>query len=415
MNDLFSQPLPFGSNVSGYEAAVENVTDAPFDDSAEIERAHRNLDDREALLYAILDASPDALVVIDQQGLIRSFSSAAERLFGFAVQEVEGQNISMLMPASHREEHDRHLAHHIATGERRIIGVNRVVTGQRKDGSTFPMEIYVGEVNVPGMKVFAGFVRDVSERKEQERRVNELQTELVHVSRSVELGQMVAALAHEIADPLAAMSFYLATVRRQLAAGDVDAVQALLDKVLAQSDRTRQIVRRINDHVRKRATDRQVEDLSRIIEEASALAMVGTGKDVKLAVSINHDAREAVVDKIQIQQVLQNLMRNAVEAMTDSPGRELSISAARDGDMVEISVADTGPGLSRAARSKLFQPFNTTKPNGLGVGLSVCRLIVEAHGGKICADDGDNAGTVFRLTIPHHVESPAKRASSGSV
>ena len=142
--------------------------------------------------------------------------------------------------------------------------------------------------------------------------------------------------------------------------------------------------------------------------------MVGTGKNIKLAVSINHDAREAVVDKIQIQQVLHNLMRNAVEAMSDSPCRELSISTARDGDMVEISVADTGPGVSRAARSKLFQPFNTTKPNGMGVGLSVCRLIVEAHGGKIRADDGDIAGTVFRLTIPHPVEKSLPRVSSGS-
>ena len=239
-------------------AAGANMSE--FDCATEMERAHRNLEDREALLYAILDASPDALVVIDQQGLIRSFSSAAERLFGFDVDEVEGRNVSMLMPAPDRDAHNSYLARYLTTGEHRLIGTKRIVSGQRKDGTTFPMEISIGEVNMPGMKVFAGFIRDVSERTEQERRVNELQAELVHLSRSVELGQMVAALAHEIADPLTAMTFYLGTVRRQLTSGDLDAVQSLLNKVLEQSDRTRQIVRRIGDHVRKRATDRQVED-----------------------------------------------------------------------------------------------------------------------------------------------------------
>ena len=383
-------------------------------DIGEMQRIRRDLERREGLLFAILDASPDALVVIDQQGLIRSFSAAAERLFGFNAMEVEGQSVNMLMPPPYRDEHDGHVARHFATGERHVVGTKRIVFGERKDGSTFPMELAIGEVNVAGMRLFAGFIRDLTERQERERCVNELQSELVHVSRAVELGQMLAEFAHEVADPLMAISFYLGTVRRQLVAGDVIAVQSLVDRVLEQSDRARQIVRRISDHVRKRAADRQVEDLTKVIEESSALALVGAGRDIKLDVRIGDNAREAVIDKIQIQQVLLNLMRNAVEAMTDSPWRELSISTARDGDMVEISVSDTGSGLTRAARSKLFQPFNTTKPNGMGVGLSVCRLIVEAHGGKIRADDGDGAGTVFRLTIPHHVEKPLKMASSGA-
>ena len=119
------------------------------------------------------------------------------------------------------------------------------------------------------------------------------------------------------------------------------------------------------------------------IEEASALALVGVGQGLKLDIRVAEDAAEAVIDKIQIQQVLLNLMRNAVEAMADSARRELTISARRAGDMVEISVADTGPGLPEQVRARLFQPFVTTKADGMGVGLSVCRAIVEAHGGEL--------------------------------
>ncbi len=144
----------------------------------------------------------------------------------------------------------------------------------------------------------------------------------------------------------------------------------------------------------------EVESLSKTIEEASALALVGVGQGLKLDIRVDSDAAEAVIDKIQIQQVLLNLMRNATEAMAASARRELTVTAHRAGDMVEISVADTGPGLPESVRARLFQPFVTTKPNGMGVGLSVCRTIVEAHGGELRAEDGARGGTVFRLTVP---------------
>jgi two-component system sensor kinase FixL len=293
------------------------------------------------------------------------------------------------------------LAHYLSTGERRIIGIGRIVVGQRKDGSLFPMELAIGEVSLPGMQLFAEFVRDLTAREGRERRINELQAELVHVSRVTELGQMVAALAHEVNQPLTAIASYLSGIRRLLAAGNQAAAQQAMQKVVEQGDRARQIIQRIRDHVSKRATEKQVESLLGTIEEASALAMVGV-HGLKLKIQVDEDAREAVIDKIQIQQVLLNLMRNAAEAMAGLARRELSITAIRTKNMIEISVADTGPGLPEAVRARLFQPFVTTKLDGMGVGLSVCHTIVEAHGGALRAEEGRGGGTVFRLTLPCH-------------
>jgi two-component system, LuxR family, sensor kinase FixL len=370
-------------------------------DISEMQRVQRDLERREALLGSILDTVPDALIVIDKQGLIQSFSVAAERLFGFSSDEVRGKNVSMLMPAPYRQEHDGYLARYRATGERRIIGIGRIVVGGRRDGSTFPMELTVGEVNLPGTQLFAGFIRDLTERQDRERRLSELQTELAHVSRLTELGQMVAALAHEVNQPLTAMSNYLSGVRRLLAAGNQQGVEQAMERIAEQGNRAQQIIKRLRDFVNKRATERRTESLFKTIEEAIGLALIGVGQDVRLDIRVDAGAAEAVIDRVQIQQVLLNLIRNATEAMAGSARRELSIATTRAGDMVEVSVSDTGPGLPQSVRARLFEPFVTTKSNGMGVGLSVCRTIVEAHGGELRVEDGADGGTIFRFTVPY--------------
>jgi two-component system, LuxR family, sensor kinase FixL len=369
-------------------------------DLSEMQNVHRDLKRREGLLRAILDAAPDALVVINKHGLIQSFSAAAERMFGYSPADVVGRNVSMLMPSPYRKGHDGYLAHYLETGERRIIGIGRVVVGQRKDGGQFPMELTVGEVDVLGTQLFAGFVRDLTKRQEREKRVNELQSELLHVSRVAELGQMVAALAHEVNQPLTAITAYLSGVRRLLATDKHDAVPQAMERISEQADRARQIVKRIRDHVNKQETERQVENLLKLIEEACSLALVGVDQGLRLEIRVDETAAEVLVDKIQIQQVLLNLMRNAAEAMEGSTRRELSIEGIRSGDMVRVSVADTGPGLPATVRARLFEPFVTTKTNGMGVGLSVSRTIIEAHGGNLHADDRVDGGTVFHFTIP---------------
>ena len=389
------------SPVRDAEGTVVGVSKIARDLSEE-HRANQELQRREALLRSILDTVPDALVVIDEHGLIQSFSAAAERLFGFGFEEVVGRNVSMLMPSPYREQHSSYLARYLATGERHIIGIGRIVVGQRKDGSTFPMELAVGEVNLTGARLFTGFVRDLTERQDRERRLSELQSELIHVSRLNELGQMVSALAHEVNQPLTAMTNYVSGMRRLLAAGNRQGAELAMDRIAEQADRARQIIQRLRNLATKSEGERRVESLTTVIEEASALALVGIGQGLKLNIRVAADAAEAVIDRIQIQQVLLNLMRNAAEAMDGSARRELSIATARVEDMVEISVADTGPGLPEVVRARLFEPFVTTKPNGMGVGLSVCRAIIEAHGGQLRAGDAEGGGTIFSLTIPHH-------------
>jgi two-component system sensor kinase FixL len=369
-------------------------------DLSETHRAHREALRREALLSSILATVPDALVVIDAQARIQSFSAAAERLFGHAAAQVLHRNVSVLMPSPYREEHDKYLARYLTTGERRIIGIGRIVVGLRQDGTTFPMELTVGTVDLPGEQLFTGFIRDLTERQDRERRLQEVQAELIHVSRLNDLGQMVSALAHEVNQPLAAMINYINGARRLFAAGNQAGGQQAIERVAEQADRARQIIRRLRDLAKKNESEKRRESVPATIEEAAALALVGVGQKLKLDIRVAEDASEAVIDKIQIQQVLINLMRNAVEAMASMARRELSVTASRLNEMVEIRVTDNGPGLPETVRARLFEPFVTTKPDGMGVGLSVCRAIVEAHGGELHGGDAPGGGTVFRFTIP---------------
>jgi two-component system sensor kinase FixL len=373
-------------------------------DITALKQAEAGLRAREAHLRSILETVPDAMVVIDERGLIDSFSAAAERLFGWAAEEVQGGNVSLLMPSPYREEHDSYIARYLASGERHIIGIGRIVTGQRKDGSTFPMELSVGEMFVDGRRLFTGFVRDITERQVAEARLHELQAELVHVARLSEMGQMSSALAHELNQPLAAALSYLQAGLRLLpadaspaAARSLDALRKAADQVQRASD----ILRRLRDFARKGEAVRRREDLGKVIEEANALAMMGTRSlGVSLHLELDPAARTAFIDRVQIQQVVVNLVRNAIEAMADSPRRELRIATAVRGAWREVRIADTGPGLAPEVAAQLFRPFVTTKAQGMGVGLSICRSIVEAHGGEIRAEPNPGGGTRFCFTLP---------------
>lgn len=369
-----------------------------------VEASNLDLVAREAHLKSILDTIPDAMIVIDPKGRIQSFSLAAERLFGHQAAEVLGRNVSMLMPSPYREGHDGYVDRYLRTGERKIIGVGRVVVGERKDGSTFPMELAVGEMKSNDKLFFTGFIRDLTERQKTERRLQELQAELIHMSRLTAMGEMASTLAHELNQPLSAISNYLRGARRILdgkAQNALTLVAEALDKAGDQSLRAGQIISRLRNFVARGEAERKVESLSKLLEEASALALVGA-KDQGVKVRFDLDTGNDLIfaDKVQVQQVVLNLIRNAIEAMAESMTRQLVISSAADvGRMVRVSVSDTGSGLSPDILPQLFQPFVTTKQHGMGVGLSISKTIIEAHGGRLWAEPNPGGGTVFHLTL----------------
>ena len=287
---------------------------------------------REAHLQSILDTVPEAMIVIDERGIMQSFSSAAERLFGCRAAEAIGRNVSTLMPSPYRENHDGYLHRYMTTGERRIIGIGRVVVGQRKDGSTFPMELAVGEMKSGDQRYFTGFIRDLTERQQTEARLQELQSELVHISRLTAMGEMASTLAHELNQPLSAIANYLKGSRRLLE-GAADeksaAMRDALDKAGDQAMRAGHIIRRLRDFVARGETERRVESITKLVEEASALALVGV-KDLGIRVQFQFDPEIDLVlaDRVQVQQVLLNLIRNAMDAMETSQTRDLVVAIA---------------------------------------------------------------------------------------
>jgi two-component system sensor kinase FixL len=375
----------------------------------DITRAEAALNTREAHLRSILDTVLDATIVSDQDGTIVSFNAAAVRQFGYSEEEAIGQNLRMLMPQPYRREHDGYLQRYLATGEKRIIGIDRVVVGQRKDGSTFPMKLAVGETKTDGRQFFTGFVRDLTEREESAARLQEVQTELARLARLNEMGEMASTLAHELNQPLSAIANYVHGSARLLEDWEGEKAERLRDALKEagqQSLRAGQIIKHLREFVTKGETEKSPQNLRTLIEEAGALALVGSReKGVRSVFDFAAGGDQVMVDRVQIQQVLTNLMRNAVEAMKDSPKKELRVGIMPSGrDEVEVLVEDSGPGIPDEIADQLFKPFTTTKAGGMGIGLSISKRIVEAHGGEMTVARSALGGASFSFTLPAYEE-----------
>jgi two-component system sensor kinase FixL len=365
---------------------------------------------REEHLRSILDTVPDAMIVIDEGGHIRSFSSAAERMFGFSEQEVLGENISALMPSPDRELHDSYLERYLATGVRKMIGIGRVTTARHRDGSTFPIDLHVGEARMGEDRVFTGFIRDLTERQQTEMRLHDLQSELAHVARVSEMGTFATSIAHELNQPLTAIANYVETSEELLQKPDeetLEIVREAMRECATQSVRAGQIVRRLRDFISRGETERRVESLARVVNEASALALIGAGeRGVEVQVKLDPNLDRVLIDRIQVQQVILNLVRNAIEAMAESQVRRLRIASKRaERGFVQVSIEDSGPGLPSELADQLFQPFLSTKAEGMGLGLSICHTIVNAHGGRIWSTPSRLGGTAFHFTLVDASES----------
>lgn len=375
-----------------------------------LEEHSEALEDREARLTSILDTVLDATIVSDENGVIISFNSAAVRQFGYSEAEAIGQNLRLLMPQPYRKEHDGYMRRYMDTGEKRIIGVDRVVVGQRKDGSTFPMKLAVGEIRRGDKRFFTGFVRDLTEREESAARLQEVQAELARLARLNEMGEMASTLAHELNQPLSAIANYVHGCARLMqdatSARDLQIKDALKDAG-EQSIRAGQIIRHLREFVTKGETHKTSESLRQLVEEAGALALMGSReKGVRTVFNFAPGNDRVLADRIQIQQVLTNLMRNAMEAMKETPAKEIRVSVAPVmGKTLAVTVEDSGPGISPEIASDVFKPFTTTKAGGMGVGLSISRRIVEAHGGEMTVSKSELGGACFRFTLPQDDEA----------
>lgn len=487
------------------------------------------LADHGMLFDVLTSMAADGIIVIDEKANVLFYNEACRKLFQYVSEEVLSHNVSMLMPEPYRTEHDSYVSRYRKTGDARIIGIGREVTGRRKDGTIFPMYLSVGEGDVGGKRVFIGIVhdlsdiraeeerraeadrhlaqlvessddvilsksldgivktwnaaaerifgytaaemigrpisviipperqaeemeilqkvssgesihhyettrlckdgreitvslsvspirdgsgnvigaskiaRDVTEQRQTERRAIQLQSELAHVDRVNAVSQLSSALAHELNQPLTAIMNYVSAAKlRWSQAGGNDKATSLLDRAIAQTERAGAIIQRLRSFLEKREPHRIEEDLNAVLEEAIALGFVGSSNDgMTLSLDLATDLPAVHVDKVQIEQVMVNLLRNATEAMRDSARRELTISSYRTGPkLVEIAIADTGPGVPDFVAQQLFEPFVTTKETGMGVGLSICRTIVEAHGGQIWMVPNSPGGTIFKIQLP---------------
>ncbi len=364
-----------------------------------------------ALLQSMIATSPDAIITIDHLARIESFNTAAESMFGYAAGDVIGKNVHVLMPEPYRSEHDGYMHRYQETGEKRIIGIGREVIGLRKDGTTFPIELAVAEVELGDQRRFTGFIRDITKRREAEdqlrnslQRIQEIQTEFTHISRLSAMGEMAATLAHELNQPLTAMMNYVQAGRRVLKSDRPDArekIEDVLSKASAQAHRAGEIIRRLRSFVARGETEKMPDAINEVVTEACDLALVGAQTDgIVITTQLEEALPSVMIDRVQIQQVVVNLLRNSIDALEGQSDAAIRVTTRQDRGIVRVSVADNGPGLDKEIAEKLFQSFNTSKPNGMGIGLSISRSIVEDHGGRIDVAPCPDAGVEFWFTLP---------------
>lgn len=521
--------------LEGHNAKAEYVIGTGID-ITEQRQTEASLRESEQRVQTILDTTVDAVIVINEKGLVETFNQAAELMFGYDADEVVGQNIRMLMPQPYRREHDRYLQNYLSTGERKIMGIGREVVGQRKGGSTFPIELAVSEARLRNSSRFVGIVRDISERKRAEEQLRRREEELrltiqnapmgivtcdltgwclevnkalcemlgygeqelltmryqdivhpndvigsveqcqrairgeqatvgletryirkdgatlhgvahagvvhdadgqpliliceiedrtetrraeqeaqqhrerlAHVSRLGAMGEMATGIAHEVNQPLTAITTYAQACRRLISGGKTDReeILATLNKISVQAQRAGEVIQRLRGFVKRRESRREPVDCNALIQDVVKLAEADTrAHEHTIQLELTADPSRVIADPVQMQQVVLNLIRNGMEAAADSPpqDRRITIRTVNKGtDYIEVAVIDQGTGLSEEAAQQLFAPFFTTKPSGMGMGLAISRSIIISHGGELDFVPNPEGGATFRFSLPSAV------------
>ena len=358
---------------------------APANQSARID---------EARWRAVIDAAVDGIIVIDARGHIEVFNRAAQGMFGYGESEVMGQNVSLLMPEPDHSGHDGYLKHHLETGERRIIGIGRAVTGLRRDGTSFPLHLSVGEMEIDGEKHFTGILHDLSRR-------HELEDQLREATALARLGEMAAVIAHEVKNPIAAVRGAIQVIGGRLPAGTGDA--AIIKEIIARLDGLNDLIQDLLVFARPPKPKLASVDIRHLVTGVANLLK----KDPAfpgLEVAIEGEPPVHVqADATLLAIVFQNLLMNAAQAMQ---GRgTIRVSLANLDGALRVAVADDGPGLPAEIKAALFRPFKTTKARGTGLGMATAKRLVELHGGRIAVASPEGGGTTVTVDLP--AQAPA--------
>lgn len=355
---------------------------------------------------ALMEAAVDAIIIIDDSGIIEQFNPAAERMFGYSQEEVSGQNVSMLMPEPQRSEHDGYIERYLQSGEGKIIGSGREVNGLRKDGESFPMQLSVGEIRQTDSQRFVGIVRDLTEFRAAQQQVRHLEEQLLHADRLVILGELTAGIAHEINQPLTAIAAYADAGRTMIDRRDEtprEDMVSICERIAAQSRRAAEVVQRLRKLVRSGTVSKTSQNIEKIISNVLLLFEYEIKKSsVKLEFKSPASVPVLYVDEIQIQQILVNLVKNSLDALSGAGVKNgvIEIRVELIEEEIVVSVSDNGPGVSVDDREKLFEAFFTTKPKGVGLGLSICKSIAAAHGGSLKYSAEEGGGSRFALSLP---------------
>lgn len=359
-----------------------------------------------AELSAILDAAVDAIVIINEHGDIMEFSPAAQRLFGYEADETIGQPVSILMPEPDRSAHASYMDHYLKTGMRKIIGIGREVQGLKRSGEIFPLWLSVGEAASEEGRHFVGILRDLTTEHTAEKQRHALESRLAQVGRFSLLGEMAAGIAHEINQPLSAIGTYAQAARRLMEAGDFDhdTLSKACHGIDEQVQRAGQVISNLRRLIHKQDVRKETLDLNDVINGAIGLVIADLkSAGIEITVKCGSNLPKIHGNAIQLQQVLLNLTHNAADAMRDLPEQNKLLSLTTrslDEKHVQFIVGDRGPGVPPRLKDAIFNPFVTTKHDGLGIGLAISQTIVQLHAGELTCEDNPEGGADFVVTLP---------------
>lgn len=361
--------------------------------------------------WRVLNSVVDSIVIISSRGSIQYVNEATLKTFGYKEHELLGSSLAMLMPAPYSDEHEHYVSRYLKSGDAHIIGIGRELSAQTKTGRIFPIYLAISEISDHGETFFAGIIHDLTAQEAARSKMLEQQNELAHVGRVNTMGELTASIAHEINQPLTAIAMYAQACLRMLDKEDIDKkrLSEAMDKLVVQSLRAGTVIERVQRFVRKESGQRELIDINSLIMDLKPLVEGDASlHEIELVFSLGRNLKKIMCDAIQIQQVALNLIRNAVDAMVETGcknGSKIVISSAQNSDdTIQILVKDSGTGVKADQADFIFSAFHTTKVEGMGMGLSICRSIIERHGGVLEFHNNPDAGASFYFCLPLSIE-----------